>query len=57
MHERTGCRDIPDIIGPVIETRLPVITAVKFGDPSVRTAVTSTRALCPLSTPENITEF
>jgi hypothetical protein len=57
VHERTGCRDIPDIMKPVIKTRLPVISAVKFGDPFVRTAVTSTRAFCPLSVPENMTEF
>jgi hypothetical protein len=57
VHERTGCRDIPDIIQPVIKARLPVISAVKFGEPFVRTAVMVTRAFCPLSVPENITEF
>jgi hypothetical protein len=36
---------VPDIIWPVIDTGLPVIAAVKFDDPSLRTAVTSTRAL------------
>jgi hypothetical protein len=57
VQEWTGRRDVPDIIRPVIKVRLPIISAVKFGEPLVRTAVTSTRALCPLSVPENMTEF
>ena len=57
MHERTGRRDMPDIIGPVIKAGLPLTSAVKFGDPFARTAVTDARALWPLSMPENTTEF
>jgi hypothetical protein len=45
VQERTACCEVPDIIWPVIDTGLPVIAAVKFDDPSLRTAVTSTRAL------------
>jgi hypothetical protein len=48
---------MPDIMEPVIIAGLPVISAVKFGDPFVRTAVTETCALPPLSVPENTTEF
>jgi hypothetical protein len=55
-QERTGCCDVPDIIGPVIDAGVPVMSAVKFDDPSFRTAVTATRALPPMRPPENITE-
>ena len=44
-----ACCDVPDIIWPVIEAGLPVRSAVKFDDPSLRTAVTPTRALPPMS--------
>ena len=57
MQERTGRRDIPDIIGPVIMVVVPLTSTVKFGDPFARTAVTEARALWPLSVPENTTEF
>ena len=33
VQERTGRFDIPDIIGPCINARLPVTSAVKFDDP------------------------
>ena len=56
VQERTGRCDIPDIIQPDINPRLPVISAVKFGDPFARTAVTETRAPWPLRVPENTTE-
>jgi hypothetical protein len=57
VHERTGRRDMPDIIVPVIMVGAPLTSAVKFGDPSARTAVMEARALWPLSVPENTTEF
>ena len=57
MQERTGRRDIPDIIGPVIMAGAPLTSTVKFGDPFARTAVTEARALWPLSVPENTAEF
>ena len=56
VQERTGRCDIPDIIQPDINPRLPVISAVKFGDPFVRTAVTEIWAPWPLRVPENTTE-
>jgi hypothetical protein len=50
MQERTGRRDMPDIMEPVIIAGLPIISAVKFGDPFARTAVTevvhSDRSTC-----------
>ena len=57
MQERTGRRDMPDIIGPVIMAGVPLTSAVKFGEPLARTAVTEVPALCPLKVPENTTEF
>ena len=57
MHERTGRRDMPDIIGPLIMAGVPLTSAVKFGDPFARIAVTEVRALWPLTVPENTTEF
>ena len=57
MQSRTGRCDAPDIIWPVIEAALPLISAVKFGAPSARIAVTAIRALCPLIVPENATEL
>ena len=57
MQRRTGRCDTPDIILPVIAAGLPLMSAVKFVDPSARTAVTTTRALCPFRVPENITEL
>ena len=57
MQERTDRCDIPDIIGPIIMTEMPLTSTVKFDDPFVRTTVTEARALWPLSVPENTTEF
>ena len=57
MHERTGRRDMPDTINPIIMAGVPLTSAVKFGDPSARIAVTEARALWPLNVPENTTEF
>ena len=57
MQERTGRCDIPDIIDPVIMAGVPLTSAVKFGEPSARIAVPELRALCPLTVPENTTEF
>ena len=56
VQERTSRCDIPDIIRPYINARLPIISAVKFGDPFARIAVTETRAPWPLKVPENMTE-
>jgi hypothetical protein len=56
VQERTACCEVPDIIGPVIDAGVPVMSAVKFDEPSLRTAVTPTRALPPMRLPENITE-
>jgi len=36
VHERTGQRDMPDIIDPVIMVGAPLTSAVKLGDPSAR---------------------
>ena len=55
-QERTGCCDVPDTIWPVIDAGLPVISAVKFDDPSLRTAVTPTCAIPPMRLPEKMTE-
>ena len=55
VQERTG--DMPDIIDPVIMAGVPLTSAVKFGEPLARIAVTEVRALCPLKVPENTTEF
>ena len=57
VQERTGCCDMPDIIDPVIMAGVPLTSAVKFGEPSARIAVTKVRALCPITVPENTTEF
>ncbi len=45
VQERTGRRDMPDIISPVIMAGMPLTSAVKFGEPLARTAVTEVRAL------------
>jgi hypothetical protein len=47
---------VPDIIWPVIDAGVPLISAVKFDDPSLRTAVTPTRALPPARLPAKVTE-
>ncbi len=57
VQERTGRCDMPDIIDPVIMAGVPLTSAVKFGEPLARIAVTEVRALCPLNVPENTTEF
>ena len=57
MQSLTGRCDAPDIIWPAIEAALPLISAVKFGDPSARIDVTAIRALCPFIVPENVTEL
>jgi hypothetical protein len=57
VQECTGRCDMPDIIDPVIMAGVPLTSAVKFGEPSARIAVTEVRALCPLNVPENTTEF
>ena len=51
MQERTGRCDMPDIIDPVIMAGVPLTSAVKFGDPFARTAVTKARAFWSLSVP------
>ena len=48
---------MPDIMGPVIIAGLPVISAVKFGDPFARSAVTEALAFWPFNAPKNMTEF
>jgi hypothetical protein len=57
VQDRTGRCDMPDIMGPAIIAGFPVISAVKFGDPFMRTAVTEARAFWPFNVPENMTEF
>ena len=62
VQERTGRCDMPDIIDPdiidpVIMAAVPLTSAVKFGEPLARIAVTEVRALCPFTVPENTTEF
>ncbi len=57
VQERTGRCDMPDIKDPVIMAGVPLTSAVKFGEPLARIAVTEVRALCPLNVPENTTEF
>jgi hypothetical protein len=56
VQERTGRCGVPDIIWPVINAGAPIISAVKFDDPSARTAITLIRALPPVSVPKNKTE-
>lgn len=55
-HRRTARCDVPNIIWPVIAVGVPVKSAVKFDDPSARTAATITRAPPPLNAPLKKTE-
>jgi hypothetical protein len=56
VQDRTGCCDIPDITRPVRKERLPLIFAVKFRDPLVRTAVAVSCAPCPVRELEKTTK-
>jgi hypothetical protein len=57
VQDRTGRCGTPVIMEPIIIAGVPVISAVKFGDPFTRTAITEARVLWPLKVPENTTEF